>query len=282
MSQKKTYRPLQLQDHFLSKESFTIDWDPSQQIGATVFPDSLDLNAYYKSTNYASHQDQKKGWFGRAYRLAQRLMFYRKLNLLTSCISKSGRVLDYGCGVGDFMIALTNKGYDTVGVEPSPSAREVVAAKKLTVFPSLEGLRSASRFDAITLWHVLEHLENPSESLQHFYEKLQPKGYLILALPNPNSWDAHHYKSFWAAWDVPRHLWHFTEEGIMRVATEAGFVHRKTYALPLDAFYVSLLSEGYKGSSLKWMRALWNGIRSTGHGILHNNYSSQIYLFQKA
>ena len=180
------------------------------------------------------------------------------------------------------MTALTNKGYDTVGVEPSPSAREVLAAKKLTVFPSLEGLRSASRFDAITLWHVLEHLENPSESLQHFYEKLQPKGYLILALPNPNSWDAHHYKSFWAAWDVPRHLWHFTEKGIMRVATEASFVHRKTYALPLDAFYVSLLSEGYKGSSLKWMRALWNGIRSTGHGILHNNYSSQIYLFQKA
>lgn len=281
MSQKTPYRPSQLQDHFLTKEMFTIDWDSSKQIGTTVFPDTKNLDAYYESPNYASHQDQKKGWFGKAYRFAQRLMFQRKLQLLGTCIPKTGRVLDYGCGVGDFMTTLINRGYETVGVEPNPSARAILAAKQLHVFPSMESLSSQSRFDVITLWHVLEHLKKPSVSLQDFYEKLHSEGYLILALPNPDSWDAHHYKSFWAAWDVPRHLWHFTEEGIIRLASGAGFVHRKTKALPLDAFYVSLLSEGYQGNSQKWMRALYNGIRSTIHGIFKGNYSSQIYLFQK-
>ena len=281
MSQKTPYRPSQLQDHFLTKEIFTIDWDSSKQIGATVFPDTTGLDIYYKSSNYASHQDQKKGWSGKAYRFGQRLMFYRKLQLLARCIPKSGRVLDYGCGVGDFMTMLTKHGYETVGIEPNPSARAILAAKQLHVFPSMQSLSSQPCFDVITLWHVFEHLKNPTVSLQDFYEKLHPEGYLILALPNPDSWDAHHYKSFWAAWDVPRHLWHFTEGGIIRLASGVGFVHCKTKALPLDAFYVSLLSEGYQGNSQKWMRALYNGMRSTIYGISRGNYSSQIYLFQK-
>ena len=132
-----------------------------------------------------------------------------------------------------------------------------------------------------TLWHVLEHIPDVDRAISLFHQSLRQQGLLVLALPNPNAKDAQVYGAHWAAWDVPRHLWHFTPQGIKSKLEHFGFVLKGTYPLPLDAFYVSLLSEGYKKSSFRWLRAFWNGMKSNLSARKTGNYSSLIYIFQK-
>lgn len=271
-------RPKQVKDHFLSQETFSIDW-ANPQIGKTLVESDCDLQRYYQSDDYISHQSEKKGLLGTAYNVVQYYMFRRKFKIILEHQPQLNRLLDFGCGVGGFLQFLSKKGVQVSGVESNSNAVEIAREKGLAVINTLES-HSADKNDCISLWHVLEHMASPKETILHLKEFLSDSGLLVVAVPNPNAWDANYYQEHWAAWDVPRHLWHFTPQGIERMVVDLGFEFVAKYPMPLDAFYVSLLSEGYKKRSFKWIRVLWNGFRSTLYGIKSKDFSSQIYLFR--
>jgi hypothetical protein len=85
----------------------------------------------------------------------------------------------------------------------------------------------------------------------------------------------------WAAYDVPRHLWHFSPKGFISMAKDCGFETEKTYPLRLDAYYVSLFSEQNRQSKFPWLKAFWSGWRSNRAAQQSKNYSSLIYVLQK-
>ena len=133
----------------------------------------------------------------------------------------------------------------------------------------------------ITAWHVVEHLPDPRVFFEQALKSLADNGKLFVALPNYNSWDANKYGAMWAAYDVPRHLWHFSPKGLISMAKDCGFETEKTYPLRLDAYYVSLLSEQNRQSKFTWLKAFWSGWRSNWAAKQSKNYSSLIYVLQK-
>ena len=138
-------------------------------------------------------------------------------------------------------------------------------------------------FDLITLWHVMEHLPNIRQYWQVISRLLKPDGILIIALPNSSSWDAKHYGSYWAAWDVPRHIWHFTPKLIEKLGNREGFrlIHSKR--MPFDAFYISIMSEKYKKSAYPIFKGILFGKISWLSSLLNKNRcSSLMYIFRKS
>ena len=271
--------PINIKDHFLTNESFEVYWDEAQTLGATQGVDHDQLHLYYKSEDYLSHQKDRSDLKALLYKLAQKAMLRYKMQKLSPHLFKHARVLDYGCGVGAFLTYLNQKGYKVQGVEPITSARKIAQEQGIAVF---QALPQDTTYDMITLWHVLEHIPDPKEALHAFYKHLTPKGTLVLALPNPSSWDAQYYAEYWAGWDVPRHLWHFTPEGIKKMAASAGFTLEKQHPLWLDAFYVSLLSETYQNKKAPWLGAMVKGFLSNLRGIKTGQFSSLIYVFKKS
>ena len=281
MNEKNPTRPANIVDHYLTQESFSVSWDASNLVGQTTGVDLSRLDNYYGGNKYASHQKNKAGFFGFFYRLAQSQALSYKCRLLTPMLPKQAAVLDYGCGIGDFLAHMQDKGYQVQGYEPSKSAEAIVKERGVSVvsWDTLSNRKSV--YNMITLWHVLEHIPDIDGAISLFHQSLWQQGLLVLALPNPNAKDAQVYGADWAAWDVPRHLWHFTPQGIKNKLEHFGFELKGTHPLPLDAFYVSLLSEGYKKSSFRWLRAFWNGMKSNLSARKTGNYSSLIYIFQK-
>ena len=165
-------------------------------------------------------------------------------------------MLDYGCGAGEFLKFIEND-FQTYGFEPNESARNYASQKlsKTIILNNLDLIENES-LDAITLWHVFEHIDNQEDILQIFHNKLKTNGLLIIAVPNPTSFDAQHYKEFWAAYDVPRHIYHFTKEGMEKLMNTDKWKIKKIKPLLLDSFYISMLSEKYKKSSLFWIKGL--------------------------
>jgi len=146
--------------------------------------------------------------------------------------------------------------------------------------PEISTLGSES-YDVISMWHVLEHVSDINQRIGDIYRLLKPGGYFIAALPNPQSWDAKHYRKYWAAWDVPRHLFHFSEKNIVQLSEKQLFKFEKSYPLNWDAYYISLVSEQYKGNKFPYWAALKNGIQSNQKGKTGLGYSSMIYFFRK-
>lgn len=274
-------RPTTIRDHFLTQEAFSVSWNETNDIGQTKGVNTSKLDKYYRSTNYLSHQKEKSGLMGMVYRLAQNYTLSFKLRTLKPLLSQNASVLDYGCGLGDFVSYLNRKGYSAQGYEPSLDAVEIAQKKRLPVSASSPFPQSNAAFDMITLWHVLEHIPDTDYILSMCHRALKEDGILVLALPNPNAKDAQTYGAQWAAWDVPRHLWHFTPAGIIKKMHHLDFTHESTYPLKLDAYYVSLLSEGYKNSRFRWLKGFWNGLISNLEAQKTGNYSSLIYVFRK-
>jgi 2-polyprenyl-3-methyl-5-hydroxy-6-metoxy-1,4-benzoquinol methylase len=191
--------------------------------------------------------------------------------------------LDFGCGTGDFLKIAKDNHWDICGVEPNANAR-LIANQKTddSVFDSdqLSKLQKYS-FDVITLWHVLEHLPNLKEQIELFESLLKPNGRLIIAVPNYKSFDAQHYKNYWAAFDVPRHLWHFSQKSISTLVQESRMEVVKTKPMIFDAYYVSLLSEKYQNGFMNPLKAFWVGWRSNFKAKHSGEYSSLIYIIKK-
>jgi len=242
-------------------------------------PKEEELSKYYESDAYISHTDSKKGLLAFLYQQVKSYSINKKTGLIKKLNGGAGSLLDIGAGTGDFLRAAKDRGWNISGVEPSEKAREIASEKKIQLKESIDEM-SSEKFDVVTLWHVLEHLPNLEDSIQKIESLVADGGTLIIAVPNFNSRDAIHYKNFWAAYDVPRHLWHFSQSSIRSVfSSELKLV--KTKPMIFDAFYVSLLSEKYKTGKGFSLHAFWIGFRSNLAAMKSKEYSSLIYCFKK-
>lgn len=270
-------RGLQVRDHYASGELFVVNQCSYCGLCHTYPKPALsDLPGYYKTETYISHTSAKTGVFNKLYRLFQQMNLRLKLHGIRQKGLWTGRLLDIGCGNGAALSYFIKRGWNGVGVEPAPGARDFAIQLGLTVYDEqfLDELPSNS-FDLVTLWHVLEHVPDVPGRMKQIRRLIKPDGLLVIALPNPDSFDAGFYKSYWAAWDVPRHLTHFSKRHIEELARQYGFVLVDIKPMWFDSFYVSLTSEKYKGSGfLGIVRALVVGLISN---LAVKNTSSLTY-----
>ena len=248
-------------------------------------PVEAEIGRYYETPDYISHSDTQKGLMNRVYHWVRQFMLAQKAALVkrTSKIKK-GTILDYGTGTGYFAHTMKLKGWTVKAIEKSPQARAFAQNHfGLDVYPetTLKDLEKAS-FDVVTLWHVMEHLEHLNEMWETLHRILKERGVLIVAVPNPDSYDAKKYKEWWAAYDVPRHLWHFRPSVMQQFGVKHGFILEERLPMPFDAFYVSMLTEKYKGRKLSFVKGLWTGT-CAWFGTLgkKERSSSMIYVFRK-
>ncbi|MFN3875838.1 MAG: class I SAM-dependent methyltransferase, partial [Flavobacteriales bacterium] len=214
----------------------------------------------------------------RLYRLARRYAIAKKKRLLRR-FARGTALLDVGCGSGEFLAHMARNGYKAEGVEPSPVARNAAQqASGCHIASRLDLVDGSERFDAATLWHVLEHLDNPSRCLRRLHALLKPSGCLFIAVPDCESYDARHYGPHWAAWDVPRHLWHFRKRDLQRLLSQHGFEVIQIRRMWLDAFYIALLSERYKERhpAIAWAFALLMGCRSNAAALFSGGSASSM------
>lgn len=274
---------MKIKDYFLSQEEFELQKTNIKGIFKT-FPIPNNIEKYYESKNYISHHQDNGSLKEKVYKFLQTInLKYKKKILEEIGLNKTSKVLDYGCGAGEF-IKYVSEDYKTFGYEPNEKARNFSQQKNSkTIFlssPTLSEIENES-LDLITLWHVFEHIENQDEILSIFYQKLKPNGKLIIAVPNHTSYDAKHYKEFWAAYDVPRHIWHFSKNGMLQLMNNEKWKIEKISPLLLDAFYISILSEKYKKNPLFWLFGVIRGTVSNFKASKTGEFSSLIYIIKK-
>jgi len=277
---------LSVKDHFLSKEEFEIFRCSSCGFIFTQdHPDENSISDYYKSEDYLSHNDRTGSLSALLYRIVRSLMLKRKLGIVKRFSGlNSGTLLDIGSGSGHFASFMKCKGWKVSGIEINTKAREESSQKfDIQIFDpdQISSLDSGS-FNCITLWHSLEHFHDPFKYAGEIKRLLKPEGVCILALPNSASCDAHYYREFWGAWDVPRHLWHFNPETFSMFSDLSGFTLKDTLSLPLDVFYISTLSEKYQSSGLYFISGIIKGMWFSFLSAFKNERrSSMIYILSK-
>lgn len=273
-------------DHYASGEQFeVIRCVHCGFLMTQGVPVEAEIGKYYETPDYISHSDTQQGLMNRVYHWVRQYMLSRKAALVKRVSGLSeGSLLDYGTGTGYFANTMVCQGWKVKAIEKSPQARafakkqfglDVEAEHSLKDYPS--------RFlDVVTLWHVMEHLEHLNEMWETLHRILKDKGVLIVAVPNPESYDARKYKEWWAAYDVPRHLWHFSPSVMQRFGEKHGFVLEKEHPMPFDAFYVSMLTEKYKSNELSFVKGLWTGTLAWFSALGNKERSSSlIYVFRK-
>ncbi|OQA01485.1 MAG: Malonyl-(acyl-carrier protein) O-methyltransferase [Bacteroidetes bacterium ADurb.Bin408] len=271
-------------DYFLSGELFYIYQCNSCGFKFTYpIPSPDDIGRYYKSSDYVSHSDTNKGLFFKVYQFVKSLNIKNKYKLVCAYAGK-GKILDYGCGTGDFLGLFKNKGWDCYGLEQDADTRAYASHKQGFEIGSPEDIEQlpAASFNAITLWHVLEHIHDINLKLEQFYKLLKPDGVLIIAVPNADSFDAQHYGKYWAAYDVPRHLYHFSQKTLSRLLLNHQFQIHTTKNMLFDSFYVSMLSEKYMKNKMPFFKGIFWGAISN-FKILSKKYpsSSTIFIIRK-
>ncbi|MDR1681690.1 MAG: class I SAM-dependent methyltransferase [Prevotellaceae bacterium] len=245
-------------------------------------PAPAQIGKYYQTPDYVSHSETKQGIVNKLYHLVQKKNTKNKINLVKRFLPKDGTLLDVGCGAGYFLSVCQEYGWEIDGVEVDEGARSKAEARiEQSVHPSLDAVEACGqKFDVITLWHVFEHLHDVHASFAQLKRLLKPSGWLILALPNPLSADAACYKEYWAAYDVPRHLSHFSPQSAGLLASKHAMSVEACVPMKFDAYYVSILSEEWKGRGkvAALLRGLWRGYRSNHAARKTTNYSSVIYV----
>lgn len=269
---------MKAKDHLLSKEEFELVYDSEFDMYQTQ-PVPTDIGRYYQSDDYISHTDRKRGIKERLYHWVKQYQLRQKRKRMYRFASNTAKVLDVGTGTGEWPVFLKKHGHEVVGLETSAVAREKANKKEVKVLSEWEEL-SGQTFDVITLWHVLEHLPVPAEAMRTLDTHLRPGGHLYIAVPNFKSWDAKAYGEYWAAYDVPRHLWHFSSKSIRRLGEEQGLSMIKKWPMWFDVFYVALLSESYRSKS-SLLRASWIAFCSTISALGTKEHSSMLYVLKK-
>ncbi|MGB0770155.1 MAG: class I SAM-dependent methyltransferase [Flavobacteriaceae bacterium] len=274
---------LNTKDFSVTGESFKLYYNlESDMLVTTPQPKTDRLSSYYKSKQYISHVTQKRNLFDWIYFIVRNYTLSSKIKLLSKLPVKDKTLLDFGAGVGFFIRTAIKSGWKSIGIETSENARK--AANSIlpnSIFDNdhIDQLEF-NTFSIISLWHVLEHLQNPELYIRKFKQLLNEDGRLVVAVPNYKSYDAQYYREYWAAYDVPRHLWHFSKDSITRYFSEFGFQLEAIHPMRFDAYYVSLLSTKYKYGKMKPLNALWIGFVSNFIAKRTGEYSSLIYVLK--
>ncbi len=274
----RTTKFLEVKDHSVSGEIFQLYHDREFDLLITTpQPSSENLPNYYESDAYISHTDGRKSIFEIAYQTAKTIALRRKLKLVSK-LAKNRSLLDIGAGTGDFVKVAKNSGWKVAGSEPSSKAREIAKPKGIELNNDTSSI--ADTFDVITMWHVLEHVSDLDYQIQELKRLIKPDGTIIIAVPNFKSFDAKHYKEFWAAFDVPRHLWHFSKMSITKLFDVHQMTVEAVLPMKFDAYYVSLLSEKYRTGNMRPFAAFKTAFKSNSEGKRTGEYSSHIYIIK--
>lgn len=283
--EEKMTRILQAKDYTVSQNTFDIvSCVTCHLLFTNPRPEAEQAGYFYKSENYISHSNTQKGFVNKLYHAVRNITLKQKTNLIQAYQQGTKNLLDIGCGNGHFLHACQQRGWNTFGMEldPETAARAAVLTKQ-SISPNLQMIPEETHFELISLWHVLEHVYEIDAYFEFFKKRLTPDGKLLLALPNSNSFDASYFNAFWAAYDVPRHIYHFNPETIQFVAKKHGFKLAKQKGQVFDSFYISLLSHEYKTGSKKLVASFFVGLWSNILAYFKTgNYSSNIYIFEHA
>lgn len=271
---------IDVKDHSISKESFELFEDSEYELLKTnPFPELSELGKYYESEDYISHTDGSRNLFEKVYQTVKKKTLNDKISWIKSFKKSTISILDIGCGTGDFLFRAKEEGWKVFGFEPNEKAKAISKSKNINLIDDLDSYQKHS-FDVITMWHVLEHVPDLDKQIKQIKTLLKPDGLLIIAVPNYKSYDASFYKSDWAAYDVPRHLWHFSKTSIKKIFQnyQMQLIHIKP--MYFDSFYVSLLSEKYRSGKMNLLRAFYIGLISNLKGKSTKEYSSHVYFLE--
>ena len=269
-----------VKDFSVSGESFSLLLNEEYQILKTHPQPTLDkLGSYYEFEDYISHTDGKRTLFEKMYHFIKRKAIRDKVKLINSYQPLKGKILDIGAGTGDFLLECKNQNWDILGIEPNDKAKGIALGKGVKFGDTIEKLESNS-FDVITMWHVLEHVPDVEHQVAELKRLLKPSGTIIIAVPNFKSYDAKYYKEFWAAYDVPRHLWHFSKTAIEKLFDKQNMSLEDIKPMWFDSFYVSLLSEKYKSGKMNFISGFFIGLISNVSGLFKKEFSSHIYVLK--
>jgi len=280
-----TFSPfLHCKDYLVSQQEFAIQACLRCGFRTTSpRPDKNSISSYYKSEQYVSHNDASGGLINAVYRTVRSYTLRSKVNLINTLNGGNGQILDVGCGTGAFLESCQQAGWQVTGMEPDQDARSIAIEKLQTdIKPNLDVLSGTSPFDIITLWHVLEHIADLNESIEQLHQLLTVQGTLLIAVPNSDSYDASYFKEYWAAYDVPRHLHHFTPSTIELLFNKHGFKLVEKRPMLFDAFYIAMLSTRYQTGKTNYLKSMQIGVTSNAKAKHTGNSSSVIYLLKKA
>ena len=271
-----------MKDYFLSQEDFEIlECDNCKLLFTTPQPDKSVIGNYYKSEDYLSHNEHKKGLVPWIYNQVKKVNIRNKYKIACKDFTNA-KLLDFGCGVGDFLHYAQQNGCEITGCDMSEDARKYASEKlgKTIVSPEEIFALPDSTFDVITMWHVLEHIDNLRFQTEQLHRLLKDNGRLVIAVPNYKSYDAQYYKDKWAAYDVPRHLNHFHKESLQNIFA-GSFELETIHPMKWDAYYISMMSETYIGKGSSFIKGILTGWKSNCKARKTGEYSSLIYVFHK-
>ncbi len=278
---------LQVKDFTVSKETFAV-WQCNYcTLRFTQdAPAPAAVGKYYLSPHYVSHTDTKQGIINQLYHAVRKFTLKKKRQLVQEVSGlQKGSLLDVGAGTGAFANIMQDAGWNVIGLEPDETARQNAAGKYNLNFQLPDALYKleAQSMDVITMWHVLEHVHDLHGYLQNCGRILKPAGTLFIAVPNYTSLDAKIYQQYWAAYDVPRHLYHFSPQSMQSLLQQHGLSLTQYVPMLFDSFYISMLSEQYRSGKSSLPRAFINGLRSNLSALHHAaKYSSVIYVVKKS
>lgn len=275
---------LEVQDYTVSQEKFQIVSCKSCGFKFTnPRPNQIEIGEYYKAESYISHTNASKGLIAKIYHTVRKYTLKNKINLINRLYPQKGKLLDVGCGTGMFLNEAHENGWSVNGIEPDSGARQIAEEiNKATIKTEILTSFLNEKFNIITMWHVLEHVHLLNETVDWLKQRLTEDGSLIIAVPNHESKDAEIYQAQWAAYDVPRHLYHFSQKSIEQLFDQKGFRLEEILPMKFDSFYVSMLSTNYQAGKIKYLKAFMDGLKSNFDASNKNgNYSSLIYIFKK-
>lgn len=269
-----------VKDHSVSGEVFQLLLDEKLELlKTTPQPALADLGRYYESSDYISHTDGRRSFFEKLYHIIKQKALRDKVALVQNFRGAKGTLLDVGAGTGDFLVAAKQSGWHVLGIEPNAKAKALAQSKQISFAKDIESVEDNS-MDVITMWHVLEHVPDLENNITQLKRILKPDGVLIIAVPNFKSYDAAYYGAYWAAYDVPRHLWHFSKTAIKKLFAAQQLELVKVLPMKFDSFYVSLLSEKYKTGKMNYIKGFIIGLRSNIKAKGTLEYSSHIYIIK--
>lgn len=276
VEQNKKNLHCETKDYLVTGERFKVYLDQNNIIGKThPVPQKEEMGKYYESEDYYPHSLNKKNPITFLYTITRKHMHLKRLTWMRDYLKNNTSVLDYGCGSGDFVKYLRSKSIDAYGYEPNYNFCDH------DFLTNQEGWKN-NKYEVIVLWHVLEHIHNPFDLIQSLKKRLNKKGKILIAIPNFKSFDSKYYGKYWAGYDTPRHLWHFSQKGIGLIAKENNFKILKVKSLHLDSIYASYLSEKYKRSPFPLLIGIIIGCISILKSLFTKESSSFLFVLKKA